>query len=504
MKLRGIRKRFGVTLAVDDVDLDIVPGRIHALIGENGAGKSTLLKIVSGALLPDAGHMELRGKAYAPKSPADARQLGIGMIYQELSLAQHLSVEDNLVLGCESTRGPFLDRRTCKRRAREALAAVGRAELPLGTRTGTLARSEQQLIEIARAVALGCDVLLLDEPTSSLAQRGVEHLFTLMRRLRDEGKAIVYISHALDRVFEIGESYSVLRDGRLVASGDLKDTTQEALIQEMVAREVDELSPRGEHPRFEAILEVEGLRGKTLPLDASLTLHRGEVLGIAGLVGAGRTEFFRAIFGLDPVREGKVRVKYQGSMQESTHDAAPHRRWRQGVGMLDEDRKRVGLMQDASISENLTLARLGGLGPLGLVMPKRQRAVSEDWIRKLGVKCRSSAQRLTHLSGGNQQKIALARLLHADCDVLLLDEPTCGIDVGSKAEVYSLIDKLARGNPDSGREPKAVLLSSSYLPELLGVCDRIAVMCQGRLGAAHEVKGLESEDLMREAIGGGK
>jgi ribose transport system ATP-binding protein len=481
--MAGVAKAFGATRALDAVSFEVRPGEVHALIGENGAGKSTLMKVLSGALRPDAGTMELDGRPYAPRSPADGRAAGVAMIYQELSIAPHLSIAENVLLGVEPTRGPLLDRPALARRAREALAHVGRADLPLDLPAGRLGIADQQLVEIARSLALGARVVVLDEPTSSLAQEDVARLFALIRELKGRGTAVVYISHFLEEVRAVTDRYTVLRDGRTVGSGDTADASPADLVARMVGRAVDDLYPRSPRQPGAPVLELEALAGTPLPAAASLCLRRGEVFGLAGLVGAGRTELLRAVFGLAPVRAGRVRI---GTVEGPRR---PDARWRDRVGMVSEDRKREGLALGLSIADNLTLARQPRwLSPAGL-----DRA-SAPWIAKLGVRCRGPRQPIAALSGGNQQKVAIARLLQAEVDVLLLDEPTRGIDVGSRAEIYRVIDELACAG-------KAVLLVSSYLPELLGTCDRIAVMCRGRLGPARPVADLDEHSILLEATG---
>jgi ribose transport system ATP-binding protein len=385
--------------------------------------------------------------------------------------------------------------RAIRRQAAEALRQVGRPDLPLDLPASRLSVAEQQLVEIARSVAVGCRVLVLDEPTSSLAQTDIRNLFGLVRRLKADGHSIVYISHVLEEVQEIADRFTVLRDGLSVGQGVAAGADVNDIIAMMVGRQVDELYPRSLRSPGKVVLEVRELAGVNLPESASLKLHRGEVLGIAGLVGAGRTELMRAVFGLESVRRGESRVAgYVGP-------ASPARRWAQGAGMVSEDRTREGLALNLTVADNLTLPRLTGLGPLGLVTPAGQSRAARPWIDKLPILCTSPHQPINALSGGNQQKVALARLLHADVDVLLLDEPTRGIDVGSKAQIYRLIDELAVGNPAAGRQPKAVLMISSYLPELLGTCDRIAVMCRGRLGRAQPVHETNEHQIMLEATG---
>jgi ribose transport system ATP-binding protein len=451
------------------------------------------MKILAGAHQPDAGQMWLDGQPFAPRSPLEARRAGVCMIYQELSLAEHLSVEENILLGMEPTRGPFMRWPEIRRRAADALRQLGRPDIQPQTCVAKLSVADRQIVEIGRAIAVGCRVLVLDEPTSSLTAADIERLFALVRRLRDDGHAVIYISHFLEEVKAITDRFVVLRDGRTVGSGVTADTPVERIIHLMVGREVDDLYPRTPRTRGEPVLQVNDLEGDPAPRHASLTLHRGEVLGIAGLVGAGRTELLRAIFGLEPVRRGDVRVGgYVGP-------ASPARRWAEGVGMVSEDRKLEGLALSLSIAENLTMSHLPGV-----VLPSKQEAVTRDWVRKLAIKCRGPRQPIGGLSGGNQQKVALARLLHHGCDVLLLDEPTRGIDVGSKAQIYQLIDSLAAGDAATGRKPCAVLMVSSYLPELLGTCDRIAVMCRGKLGPARSVEELTEHTIMLEATGAQK
>jgi ribose transport system ATP-binding protein len=491
----AVRHRFGATQALDGVDLTVQAGVVHALVGENGAGKSTLMRVLSGALTPDEGVMLLDGQPYRPQSPADGRDAGVAMIYQELSLAPHLSVAENIMLGVEPTRGPIMNWTALRSRAIAALAEIGRPDLPIEVPAGRLSVAEQQLVEIARSVAVGCRILVLDEPTSSLAQQDVQRLFALIRRLKERGLAIVYISHFLEEVQAICDRFTVLRDGKTSGSGQVKGTSAEAIAAMMVGRQVEDFYPRSERTPGDVVLSIQGVSGETKPQSATLEVRRGEVVGIAGIVGAGRTELLRVMMGLDPIKSGNIRIASSAGWQP------PDQRWRHGVGMVSENRKEEGLALGLSIAENMTLARLRGLGPLGFVTPSKQSRVSEPLIRRLAVKCSSPRQAVASLSGGNQQKVALARLLHADVDVLLLDEPTRGIDVGSKAEIYRLIDELAHGDAAAGRPPRAVLVVSSYLPELLGLCDRIAVMCRGRLGKCRPVEELDEHAIMLEATG---
>jgi ribose transport system ATP-binding protein len=481
--MQGVRKRFGATVALDGVDLHVDVGEVLGLVGENGAGKSTLMKVLSGAHAPDAGEMWLAGAPYRPRSPLDARRAGVAMIYQELSLAPDLSIAENILLGMEPTRGPVLDWPALRRKAADAMAQVGHVDVRLDTPVGALSVAMQQMVEIARAIAIGSRVLVLDEPTSSLTRADIERLFSLVRSLRAQGHAIVYISHFLEEVKAITDRYTVLRDGRSVGSGETASVSEAELIALMVGRRVDDLYPRSERTPGDVALECKELGSGGRLRSANLTLRRGEVLGIAGLVGAGRTELLRAIFGLDPVRRGEVRVaSYTGGGR-----ATPGRRWSEGVGMVSEDRKAEGLALGLSVADNLTLTRLPAL-----LRPARLEREAATWADRMAVKRRSVHQSVGDLSGGNQQKVAIARLLYHDADVLLLDEPTRGIDVASKAEIYRTIDDLAA-------QGRAILIVSSYLPELLGVCDRIAVMNRGALLPARPVSDWDEREILREA-----
>ncbi len=496
LSVSGVQKNFGATRALRGVDLTLGRGEVLALIGENGAGKSTLMKVLSGAHRADAGEMTLESEPYRPAGPLHARSLGVCMIYQELALAPHLSAMENILLGIEPTIGPFMNWRETRAIARRALDEVGLTALDPATPVAELSIAERQLVEIARAVAVGCKVLVLDEPTSSLTRKDVQALFALVRRLKSKGVAIVYISHALEEVEALCDRFTVMRDGETVGHGRVGEVPVHRIIAMMVGRDVADLYPRSAHTPGEPVLELRALAGAKLPKSAGLSLRRGEVLGIAGLIGSGRTETLRALFGLDPVAAGELRI--HGRPAPS---AGPAVRWAQGLGLVSEDRKTEGLAQNLSVAENLTLSRLDGLGPWRFVRPSRQNAAAAPWIQAFPIKCQGGEQPVEALSGGNQQKVAIARLLHHDCDVLLLDEPTRGIDVGSKAQIYTWIDRLALGDPAAGKAPKAVLVVSSYLPELLGICDRIAVMTRGVLGEARPVAEWTEHSLMLAATG---
>ena len=487
LEMLNISKSFNATRALRGVSFSAKAGEVLALIGENGAGKSTLMKVLSGAHKPDHGVMRLSGVSYVPRGPLDARNAGVAMIYQELNLAPHLSVADNVTLGCEPRSFGFLDRRTQRDQVGKALTQLGLPGLDPNTLICQLPIAQQQLVEIARALIINAKVIVFDEPTSSLTQQDARRLFDVIGQLRRAGLAIVYISHFLEEVREVGDRFTVLRDGQVAGSGLLKEATDSELVTMMVGRSVDELFPEVEHQPGEDLLGLSHVSGHHAPIDVSLKLRQGEILGLAGLVGAGRTELLRCVFGLDRVQSGEVRVGrdlLSGSPQASI---------RSGIGFVSEDRKTEGLAQTRSIADNMTLSRLGPYSRGGWLSLGKRRAAVADWMRKLHVKAQSGEQSVDCLSGGNQQKVAIARVLHQDADVLLLDEPTRGIDVGTKAEIYRLIGEQAAAG-------KAILFVSSYLPELLAVCDRVAVMSRGRIREVRDARDWSAESAMAAAI----
>ncbi len=490
LRMIGISKAFGSTRALIEVDLDVRPGEVHALVGENGAGKSTLVKVLSGALQPDAGRMILQGKPYAPPGPLDARAAGVAMIYQELSLAPDLSVEENVLLGVEPTAFGFVRRRHMRSQVQEALHLLHHPDIRPGARVGDLSIGAQQLVEVARALAAKARVVVMDEPTSSLSQADTDVLFEVIRRLRDSGVSVIYISHFLEEVRAVADRFTVLRDGRAVGTGEVASTPTARIIRLMVGRELAEMYHRTPHEIGEPVLDLSSLTGRKMPQNADLVVRRGEVLGVAGLIGSGRTELIRAVFGLDEVVSGRVRVDGL-----STTGWKPPRMLKRGVGYLSEDRKTEGLAENLTVVDNLTLSRLKPYVSFGLLSRRRAREAAREWIRRLGIRTRGPDQPITGLSGGNQQKVALARLLHQEADVLLLDEPTRGIDVGSKVDLYALIGELAA-------QSKAILWISSYLPELLGVCDSLAVMHRGVLSEKRPVSEWTPEAIMQVATGG--
>jgi ribose transport system ATP-binding protein len=481
--LQDVRKSFGATAALRGVSLGVGEGEVHALIGENGAGKSTLMKILSGAHEADAGRIALDGAPFAPRNPHEARRAGVAMIYQELNLAPDLSVAENIVLGAEPSCLGWLRRGAMRDTARRALAELGHGDLPPDAPVRSLSIAEQQLVEIARALASEPRVMIFDEPTSSLTQADAERLFAVIARLKARGVSVIYISHFLEECRRVCDRFTVLRDGESVGTGALAETPMAEIIRLMVGREVSELYPRIAHTPGEMVLRVDAGASES----GGLSVRAGEIFGLFGLVGSGRTELLRRIFGLDPMAAERIAIF---GREESS--ASPPRRLAQGVGLLSENRKEEGLMLRRSLTENLTATR--PIARAGWLLRGRERSATREWISKLSVRARDPEQAVGELSGGNQQKIALGRLLHHDAKILLLDEPTRGIDVGSKAQIYRLTGELAA-------QGKAVLFVSSYIPELLGVCDTIGVMCRGKLAATRPAAEWTEHTLMEAAIG---
>jgi len=491
LQVAGIAKRYGATIALDGVDLAVRPGEVVALLGENGAGKSTLMNVLSGEVQADRGEMHLDGERFAPSAPSDARRRGVSLIHQELSLCPHLSVTDNVLLGNEVSHRGWVDRSAARARARELLAELPHPEIHPDKRLSDLSLPARQIVEICRALAGDARVLLMDEPTSSLQGSDVDRLFALIRRLAARGIAIVYISHFLEEVRRIAERFIVLRDGRSVGSGTIAETSNDQLITMMVGRSAEGLFPTRHPPRdAEVVLAVRGLSAPPRLHDASFELRRGEIFGIAGLLGSGRTELVRALYGLETAEAGTVELR--GSTRPAGQATAAER-VRQGVGYVSEDRKGEGLALPLSIADNLCATR-PQRSRAGILDLARQAERTRHWIRELRVRARSESQAVRSLSGGNQQKVAIGRLLHQEADILLLDEPTRGIDIGSKADVYETIAQQAAAG-------RAILIVSSYLPELFGLCDRLAVMCRGRLSPARPISEWTPERVLATAIG---
>jgi len=482
-----VSKRFGATRALEGVSFAVRGGEVRALIGENGAGKSTLLSLLAGVHAPDEGSMQVEGREFAPRHPAQARRAGVAMIHQELAIAPDLSLAENIALGDEPARGGWIDRGRMRARARAALARLTDAALDVDQLARGLPLATLQLVEIARALAADARVIVFDEPTSSLSKQDAARLHQVIRELAARGLAVVVVTHFLEELPRFADTFTVLRDGAVVLEGPLAGTSGEELVAAMAGRSIDAMFPRIEHAAGEVLLRIEGLSGVRAPQEVSLELRRGEIVGLAGLIGAGRSELLRCIFGLDPVRSGRVRLA-----EALLPAGSPRASIARGLGFLSEDRKHEGLALNQSIEDNLTLSNLRAYSRGGWLSLERRREAVRGVLAAVRCKAGDPGAAVATLSGGNQQKVAFARLLHQQADVYLLDEPTRGIDVNAKSEMYRAIGELAaRG--------KSVLLASSHLPELLHVADRIAVFRRGRLCAVRPAAEWSEASLLREA-----
>ncbi len=477
--LRGIVKAYGGVPALRGVDLDVRAGEIHALVGENGAGKSTLMKVLGGATRADAGSVEVDGRAAAIAGPADAQRLGIAIVHQEIRLVPELTVAQNVLLGREPLRAGaawrpplrLVDRAAEERVARAALAQLGAAELDPGSRVADLPMAARQLVEIARALARSARILALDEPTAALATAECERLFDVLRRLRAAGVALIYISHRLDEVLRLADRVTVLRDGAVVHAGPAAGLARRDLIGRMVGRDLEQEVPWRPRARGPELLRVEGLRARGLR-GVDLALARGEVLGLGGLVGSGRSELAHVLFGASPREAGRVLLDGREVAPRSPREAIDL-----GIALLTEDRNRLGLIAGLNVRENVTLPSLAAFvagRALRLLRRRSEAAAVRGLAERLRLKPPSTETPVAHLSGGNRQKVVLARWLLSRARLFLFDEPTAGVDVGAKVEIYELIAALAEGGA-------GILVISSDLPELLGICDRVAVMNEGRI-----------------------
>ncbi len=488
LEMQGIRKAFPGVVALDGVDLDVRAGEVHVLLGENGAGKSTLMKILSGAVLRDAGEIRIDGRPAALATPLQAREAGVGIIHQELALVPAMSVAENVFLGRAPTRAGFVDAARMRRDTLAVLRRLG-ADLDPDALTGTLGIAQQQLVEIARALSLDARILIMDEPTSALTARESERLFDVIRGLTARGTAIIYISHRLDEIFAIGDRITVLRDGRNVATRAVHAADRRELVRLMADREVDERIAGAPRSTGAARLRVEGLSHGPKLRDVTFTVHAGEIVGFAGLIGAGRTEIARAVFGLEPFDRGRIIVNGVEVEIRSPRDAIAA-----GIGFVTEDRKREGIVLDLSVRDNIALPILSRLARLGIVNRPREHDTAESAVRDLRIRTPTVRQVVRHLSGGNQQKVVLARWLATGARILFLDEPTRGIDVGARQEIYQLMHELAA-------EGVAIVLMSSELPEVLALADRVLVMRHGEIAGEFAREHATADAVMACAVG---
>ncbi len=487
LKMEGISKRFLGVVALQDVDFELFPGEIHALVGENGAGKSTLMKVLMGIHHPDSGRILFKGQPFQAKSPKDAQQHGISMIFQEFNLMPDLTVAENIFAARElrKARNLLIDDRRMNQKTQELLDSLSLSFSPT-QKISSLSVAEMQMVEIAKALLYNSDVLVLDEPTSALAEHEVNKLFDILRRLREQGVAIVYISHRLEEFDRIVDKITVLRDGKYIGTKRWKDTTVPEMIRMMVGRSLEEQFPSRNAKIGEVVLEARNFSNTKLK-NVSLSVRSGEVLGLAGMMGAGRTEFARAIFGADPRESGEIFMDGRQIAVHTPADAIAH-----NIVYLPEDRKKDGLLLDQSVAMNILLASLSDNARHGIVNAKSCADTVSQKLSELSVKTPSSKQLVKFLSGGNQQKVLVCRWLCLNARVIIFDEPTRGIDVGAKYEIYSLINKMAEAGA-------AIIMISSEMPEVLGMSDRIAVMYEGRMVGEVERAEASQEKILNMA-----
>lgn len=490
LRVENVVKKFPGVLALDHVSFELRRGEIHALVGENGAGKSTLMKILSGVYQPDEGVIHYKGRPIVLRNPHEAQKLGISIVYQEPNLMPHLTVAQNIFIGREPLRFGYIDDRKMYRDAKEILARL-HVDVDPSLPVYLLPLSKRQMIEIAKALSFQSEVLIMDEPTSALTESEVEELFKVIRHLRDQGVGIIYISHRLEELKHIADRVTVLRDGKYVGTYNYSEITLEELVSKMVGRTMEnKFPPRTSAPTDRKILEVRNITRKGVLHDISFDLYEGEILGIAGLVGAGRTELARAIFGADPKDGGEIYLYGKKLEIRSPIDAI-----RAGIGYLPEDRKISGLVVEMLLSENVTMANTEGVANrAGVISPLRERQVAEYFVKELSIRTPSVYQVVKNLSGGNQQKVVVAKWLFRNAKVLIFDEPTRGIDVGAKYAIHALIDKLAR-------DGIGIIMISSELPEILGMTDRVLVLHEGRLAGVLRTKETNEEEILRYAAG---
>ena len=489
VSMEHVNKTFPGVKALDDVQLHVKPGEVMALLGENGAGKSTLMKILSGVYTRDSGTVEIFGQAVGDLNTKQAQELGVAIIHQELNMCQHLTVYENMFLGRELTKGHRLDVKEMCRQAREQLGKLGITDLDPMTTVGDLTVGRQQMVEISKALLINAKVLVMDEPSSSLSNAEITEMFRIVRELRAMGTSIIYISHRLQELHHIVDRVTIMRDGKYITEGEFKDFTMEQIIANMVGREITNQFPRDTVPRGKKILEVKHLNAGRMVRDVSFDAYEGEVLGFSGLVGAGRTETMRAIFGADPKESGEVILDGKALVIKNPMDAI-----RQGIVLAPEDRKKEGLCTKLSIRDNIALPNLDIIceGPVGTINKKTENEMIEKGKNSLTIKMAGPEIEAGSLSGGNQQKVVVAKWLARESRVVIFDEPTRGIDVAAKVEIYEIINELKKNGI-------CVIIVSSEMPEVMGISDRIIVMCNGKITGEVDPRNTTEEEIMTYA-----
>ena len=492
VELKNITKRFPGVVAMRNMSIGIKPGEIHGLIGENGAGKSTLIKVLTGVHIPEEGEILVDGVKKVFKNPVQSREAGIACVYQELNIVRQLPVVDNVFMGRAIKKGPLLDYPKMEQMAKDALTTLGHPEIDVKAECGKLGIGLQQMVEIAKAVSLDAKLIIMDEPTSSLGKEEIEQLMETVRNLKKKGIAILFVSHKLEELFELCDRVTVMRDGEHILTEDMSTMTEERLINAMVGRTLDNLFPKEFGVKGDVWLEAKGLNEAGVLHDVSFRAHAGQITCFAGLVGAGRTETMRAVFGADPIESGEIYVKGKKVNIKKPADAIKH-----GIGFLTEDRKGQGLVLSLGVRTNLILANMKGFTKHMLFDEDKIEKTGQENISALKIKTPSLDEVTAQLSGGNQQKVVIGKWINTNADILIFDEPTRGIDVGAKIEVYNVMNQMVK-------EGKCVIMVSSELPEVLAMSDHVVVMRGGRVMANidRDTKHFNSEDIMKAAWGG--
>jgi ribose transport system ATP-binding protein len=492
--MKSVSKKFPGVLALDGVHLDVKKGEVHLLVGENGAGKSTLVKILAGAYKKDSGEIILNDRTVEHLTPKHAQELGIGIIYQEFNLIPYLSVTENIFIGREIMSDKIPGKINWEKMHNSAQKILDdlHVDIPAKAIVRDLGIAQQQMVEVAKVLSLNSELIIMDEPTASLTNKEIENLFEIIRKVKQKGISIIYISHRMEEFALIGDRVTVMRDGKTIKTLNIKDTDTNELIRLMVGRELKEKFPKMSIPKGEEVLRVSGYSKKNVLNNISFHLCAGEILGVAGLVGAGRTELARAIFGLDRIESGEL---YVNGVKVKIRN--PREAINAGIGFITEDRKSEGLVLSLDVGSNITLAGIDEFTKGIHIKLKKEKSVVKEYISKLKIKAYDSTQKAVNLSGGNQQKVVIAKWLLSKSRIFIFDEPTRGIDVGAKTEVYNLINELLKGGA-------AILFISSELPEILGMSDRIIVMCRGEITAELQAKEVTQEKILYFATGGEK
>ena len=486
LSLENISKSFPGVQALDDVSIKIKRGSIHALLGENGAGKSTLIKIISGVYKADKGTMKINGELVDISNPREAQNYGIAVVHQELSLAEPLSVAENIFLGKLFKKGILTDWKRVHSEAKKLLGSLG-TDYDTTSVVRNLSISQQQVVEICKAMTYNAKIFILDEPTSALTDHEIERLFSIMKKIQSDGGTIIYISHRLEEIFEVCDELTVLRDGKYIGTKTVADSTKKELIKMMVGRELSEEFPKIEVPIGDTVLDVKDFRTGENTKGADFKLRRGEILGFAGLIGSGRTELIRAVLGVDKAQSGKVNLNGKEVSYKKFPDAI-----KDGFGFITEDRKRQGLVLGMPVRNNISLAAMKKVSKSGFISFEKESKAAKELIDKLRISTPSDSTQVKYLSGGNQQKAVIAKWLLVDSEIVIVDEPTRGIDVGAKIEIYKILNSFVL-------EGKSVVMISSVLPELMGMCDRIYIMHEGSIKGMLERNEFSSEEILNIA-----